>query len=98
MIDQETLNRLAKASKLKFDANEEVIFLKDLNRIISFIDKLNEIDVSNVSDFNFVNHFKIQLRSDKTEKFQNTELIKKNATKFRNNYFVIADELKKERK
>lgn len=98
MIDQETLNRIAKASKLKFDVNEEMIFLKDLNRIITFIDKLNEIDVSNVSDFSFVNHFNIQLRADKTEKFQNAELIKKNATKYKNNYFVVADDLKKERK
>ncbi|MFO7827501.1 MAG: Asp-tRNA(Asn)/Glu-tRNA(Gln) amidotransferase subunit GatC [Bacteroidales bacterium] len=97
MIDQEILNRLAKASNLKFDEKEQAVILNDLNHIVSFIDQLNEIDVCSVSDFSFVNHYNHQLRKDQTTKFQNIERIKNNATEMSNNYFVVNNDINKER-
>ena len=97
MIDQKILNKLAKASNLEFDQKEQTIILNDLNHIISFIDKLGKVDVRDVSDFSFVNHFNNHLRADKTSKFQNIDWIKNNAKEMTNNYFVVHDDVKKER-
>lgn len=98
MIDKKTLNKIAKTSKLRIDVEEELVFLEDLNKIVSFIDKLNEINVDNLSDFNHVNDFYHNLRKDQKEKFKNIDLIKNNAPNFRDNYFVVPDNIKKERK
>ncbi|HKL09765.1 MAG TPA: aspartyl/glutamyl-tRNA amidotransferase subunit C [Bacteroidales bacterium] len=94
MIDKNTLHTIAQKSKLKVDANEEDIYLDALNRIISFIDPLKNINTEKVHGFDFVNHFNVKLRDDRSEPFKFVDMIFKNAPEFKNNYVVV----KKERK
>jgi aspartyl-tRNA(Asn)/glutamyl-tRNA(Gln) amidotransferase subunit C len=94
MIDKNTLHKIAQKSKLKIGANEEDIYLDDLNRIITFINPLNDINTKKVYGFDFVNHFNVKLRDDRSESFRFVDTILKNAPEFKNNYIVV----KKERK
>ncbi|MDK2979114.1 MAG: Glu-tRNAGln amidotransferase subunit [Bacteroidales bacterium] len=98
MIDKEILYKIAQSSKLKINVDEEEMYIEDLNKIIFFIHKLNEVDFEDDSDFHFVNQFNLNLRDDIRGKFQSIDLIKNNAPDFRNNYFVLPNHLKKERK
>lgn len=93
------LYKMARSSKLKIDVDEEEKYVEDLNKIIFFIHKLDEVDFEDDSDFHFVNRINLSLRDDiREKKFQSIDLIKNNAPDFRNNYFVLPNHLKKERK
>ncbi|MFO7843093.1 MAG: aspartyl/glutamyl-tRNA amidotransferase subunit C [Bacteroidales bacterium] len=98
MIDKKTLHKIAQKSKLKIDANEEDIYLDDLNRIISFIKPLKDINTEKVHGFHFVNHFNVKLRDDRSEPFQFVDTIHKNAPELKNKYIVVSGSIKKERK
>jgi|SRR6056297_2471793 len=95
MIDKNKLHKIAQLSKLRIDRDEEDIYLEDLNRIISFINQLKDVDNKEVTDFNGVNHFYIKLRDDRSKQFQFTDLIHKKAPTFKNNYFVVSGGVKK---
>jgi aspartyl-tRNA(Asn)/glutamyl-tRNA(Gln) amidotransferase subunit C len=43
-IDKSTVDALAELAKLEFSETEKDELVKDLNRIIDFVDKLNELD------------------------------------------------------
>lgn len=47
-IDNNTVDRLATLAKLEFDENSKAEMVKDLNRILSFVEKLNELDTEGV--------------------------------------------------
>ncbi|MDY6800000.1 MAG: Asp-tRNA(Asn)/Glu-tRNA(Gln) amidotransferase subunit GatC [Bacteroidota bacterium] len=99
MIDKKLLYKIALSSKLKINVDEEEMYIEDLNKIVFFIQKLNEVDFDeDDSDFHFVNQFNLSLRDDKRDKSQFVDLIRNNAPDFRNNYFVLHNNLKKERK
>lgn len=47
-IDNETVKKIAHLSRLEFDQKEEDEMVKELNKIINWMDKLNEVDTSQV--------------------------------------------------
>lgn len=47
-INDSMVDKLAKLAKLRFDDNEKVEIKKDLQRMISFVEKLNELDLEGV--------------------------------------------------
>jgi len=47
-IDEETVNKIAHLARLELSAEEKVETIKDMNRILGFMDKLNEVDTSAV--------------------------------------------------
>ena len=48
-INDELIDKLATLSRLQFDAVEKQAVKNDLQKMLGFIDKLNEIDTSGVS-------------------------------------------------
>jgi len=48
VIDSKTVDKLADLAKLEFDDASKQEIIKDLNRIVTFIEKLNELDTSSV--------------------------------------------------
>lgn len=48
IVNEATVDRLAELSRLSFDAAEKEQILNDLNKIIGFVEKLNEINVDGV--------------------------------------------------
>lgn len=47
-IDHNTVDRIAALAKLEFEGSAKDEMINDLNRIISFVEKLNELDTEGV--------------------------------------------------
>ena len=43
-IDKSTVDRIAQLSRLQFDENETDAIMKDMNKMLDFIEKLKEVD------------------------------------------------------
>lgn len=54
-VDDQLIDKLAELSKLEFDAQEKEAIQKDLNRILTFMEQLNNIDTEGVEPLIYVN-------------------------------------------
>ncbi len=66
-VDVATVRRLAELSKLSFSENEETEMVDGLNEMIAFVDKLKELDTSNVDPLVFMTDETNVLREDVVE-------------------------------
>ena len=66
-VDVATVRRLAELSKLSFSENEETDMVDGLNEIITFVDKLKELDTANVEPLVFMTEETNVLREDVVE-------------------------------
>ncbi len=58
------VEHIAKLAKLSFSDEEKAEFTEQFNEILSFMDKLNELDTSNVEPLSHVIELKNALRED----------------------------------
>lgn len=95
-IDKATVEQIAKLAKLEFDDKSKEEIMKDLDRILQFVDKLNELDTDNVEPLTHITEERTVLRNDevKTEISQADAL--KNAPQKDSDYFIVPKVLKKE--
>ena len=63
-INNETIDRLAELAKLEFSIIEKESLKKDLNSIISYFEKLNEVNTDNVEPLIFMTDEVNRLRED----------------------------------
>ena len=63
-VEVATVRRLAELSKLSFSENEETEMVDGLNEMIAFVDKLKELDTSNVEPLVFMTEETNVLRED----------------------------------
>jgi aspartyl-tRNA(Asn)/glutamyl-tRNA(Gln) amidotransferase subunit C len=63
-INNETIDRLAELAKLEFSIMEKESLKKDLNSIISYFEKLNEVNTDNVEPLIFMTDEVNRLRED----------------------------------
>ena len=54
-ITDETVDHIAHLSRLEFEGEKKTAIKADMERIISFIDKLQEVDTENVEPLIFCN-------------------------------------------
>ena len=66
-VDVATVRRLAELSKLSFSENEENDMVDGLNEMIAFVDKLKELDTTNVAPLVFMTDETNVLREDVVE-------------------------------
>ena len=86
-IDLKTVDEIAHLARLEFnDASKEEI-LNDINRMIKFIDKLNELDTSAVEPLIYMTNEKNILRHDVPETTITQKEALKNAPKKDSDYF-----------
>src|SRR6476660_2965513 len=76
-IDIKTVDEIAHLARLEFDEKSKAGILNDMNRMLSFVDKLNELDTSNVEPLIYMTNEKNVLRPDEPE----TTLTQKEALK-----------------
>jgi aspartyl-tRNA(Asn)/glutamyl-tRNA(Gln) amidotransferase subunit C len=67
-LDEHTIDRLAKLAYLSFEPDEKQSLLNDLNKMVSFVEKLNELDTSNVEPLIYPNEEEGILRPDLAQK------------------------------
>ena len=63
-INNETIDKLADLAKLEFNDQEKENIKKDLSRILSYIETLNQVDTEGVEPLIFMNESVNVLRED----------------------------------
>lgn len=66
-ITQDTVDKLATLSRLEFDGKEKEEVISDLNKMLDFVSKLNELDTTNVEPLIYMNDEKNILRKDEVK-------------------------------
>jgi aspartyl-tRNA(Asn)/glutamyl-tRNA(Gln) amidotransferase subunit C len=88
-IDNNTVNKLAELAKLEFNEQEKTEIVNDLNRILTFIDKLNELDTANVEPLIYMTDERNVLRKDVVAHDLTHEEALLNAPKKDSDYFRV---------
>jgi aspartyl-tRNA(Asn)/glutamyl-tRNA(Gln) amidotransferase subunit C len=63
-IDKETLSKIAHLARLELDEKDTGQMLRDLNGILAFVEKLNEVDTDGVEPLTTMSHEINALRED----------------------------------
>jgi aspartyl-tRNA(Asn)/glutamyl-tRNA(Gln) amidotransferase subunit C len=86
-IDIKTVDEIAHLARLEFDEASKPEILNDMNRMLSFIDKLNELDTTNVEPLIYMTDERNILRPDQPETTITQKEALKNAPKKDSDYF-----------
>ncbi len=88
-INKETLEKIAHLARLEFDEKSEEKMLKDMNNMLSFVEKLQELDTENVEPLQAMSFEINQLREDMVKEHLPREKGLKNAPKEDNEFFRV---------
>ena len=87
-----TLNdveHIARLARLEFSAEEKQKFTHQLNQILAYVEKLNELDTTNVEPLSHVVDIRNRLREDVAEKGLSPEEALKNAPAKTDKFFKV---------
>ena len=88
-IDHKTLKKLSKLSRLEINDNKNHNLIEDLNKILGFVDQLNEVDTTKVEPLNSVTGHSLPLRVDEVKDGNISDMILENAPEQAGDYFVV---------
>ena len=94
-VTLDDVNKIAKLAKLKFNEAEKGKLQKDLNKVLEYIDQLNELDLDDVEPIENINETENVLRKDENEKWLTTEEALKNAPSRTGKFFKVPKVLDK---
>jgi aspartyl-tRNA(Asn)/glutamyl-tRNA(Gln) amidotransferase subunit C len=95
-VSKEQVEHIAKLAKLKFTEAEKVKLQGELNKILEYIDQLNELDLENVEPLENINEeLENVLREDIPVKCLTKEEALKNAPAKTENFFKVPKVLDK---
>jgi aspartyl-tRNA(Asn)/glutamyl-tRNA(Gln) amidotransferase subunit C len=94
-IDDKLIQDLAKLAKLEFDEKSSINMQEDLKKIIGFVDKLSEIDTSNIEPLIYLSEEKNVLREDKIGEMLSQKEALSNAPKKDSDYILVPKVIKK---
>ena len=88
-IDREEVKYIAHLARLELSKEEEEKFTWQLKKILTYVDKLKEVDTQNVPPTSHVFSLKNVFREDKQKRPLPVEKALSNAPKKRRNQFVV---------
>ena len=88
-IDLKTVKHISKLSRISIDDNKAKKLGKDLNSILSFIEKLNELDTKNTEPLTSIAETTLKLRKDEIKSKNIREDILKNSPNKNKDFFVV---------
>ena len=94
-ITDELVDHIAHLARLEFEGEKKEEIKADLNKIIDFVDQLNEVDTEGVEPLIFMTDAINVLREDKAEVTISQAEALKNAPNKDSDYIKIAKVLKK---
>lgn len=94
-IDDTTVDKIATLARLEFSKEEKEDIKKDLSKILSYIDKLNEVDTDGVEPLIHVSNEKSILRPDVVEQKTTQQEALKNAPDKNSDYIKIPKVIEK---
>jgi aspartyl-tRNA(Asn)/glutamyl-tRNA(Gln) amidotransferase subunit C len=89
IIDDDTLNKIAKLANIKIEDSEREKLKNDMTAILAWVDKLSEIDTSKVEAITHMTREKNRVRKDVDEQNIPVEKALQNAKLKSGNYFVV---------
>ena len=94
-ITEELIDHIAHLARLEFQGEDKVSIKKDMERMIEFVDKLSEVDTTNVEPLIFMSEEINCLREDEPKVTVTHEEALRNAPKKDSDYFRIPKVLDK---
>ena len=88
-VDKETVQKLAHLSRLEFSEAEQDKMSVELGNILDWIEKLEEVDTTDVEPLGNVNEQAMPLREDKVNNYFSGDDALKNAPEKDNNHFIV---------
>lgn len=88
-VTEEIVDHIAHLARLEFEGDKKVAIREDLQRIISFMDKLQEVDTDNVEPLVFMTDEVNRLREDEAISTLSQVEVLKNAPKKDSDYFRV---------
>jgi aspartyl-tRNA(Asn)/glutamyl-tRNA(Gln) amidotransferase subunit C len=89
-IDEETVDKIAHLARLELSGDEKQEMIKDMNKILGFMDKLNEIDTSGIEPLVYMTNEVNGFREDVIKQEITHEEALLNAPKHDDDYFLVA--------
>ncbi|MGN6247222.1 MAG: Asp-tRNA(Asn)/Glu-tRNA(Gln) amidotransferase subunit GatC [Ginsengibacter sp.] len=94
-VNDALIEKLANLSRLQFDENEKDEIKVDLEKMIGFIDKLNELDTENVEPLLHMTQNKNIFRKDEVKEEISREDVFRNAPLHDEEFFKVPKVIKK---
>lgn len=94
-VNEELIDHIAHLSKLSFEGTQKEAIRQDLERMISFVDKLSELDTTGVEPLIFMSEEVNRLREDVVHQEITHDDALRNAPKKDSDYFRIPKVLDK---
>lgn len=94
-LNKEMVDKLAQLSRLDFNETEKESIRKDLEQMIGFVEKLNEIDTTGVEPLTHINENVNSLRKDEVKGSVDTATALSNAPVSEGNFFTVPKVIKK---
>jgi aspartyl-tRNA(Asn)/glutamyl-tRNA(Gln) amidotransferase subunit C len=94
-IDTETVDKIAHLARLEFENEAKDQIIKDMNNMLSFIEKLNELDTSDVNPLIYMSNETNVLREDEVRHDITQQEALKNAPKKDSDYFKVPKVIEK---
>ena len=88
-IDFDTLKKLGKLSRIPIEEAGSNKLMEDLNKIIGFIEQLNEVDTDRVSPLSSVTGHSLPIREDLVNDGNKNNDVLENAPEKKSGYFVV---------
>jgi aspartyl-tRNA(Asn)/glutamyl-tRNA(Gln) amidotransferase subunit C len=94
-VSDEMIDRLSHLARLEFNDSEKNEIKSDLSNVLSFIEKLNELNTENIEPLIYVNEDVNVLRKDIQETSITKQEALKNAPQHDSDYFKVPKVLQK---
>ena len=88
-ISEDEMIKIAKLAMLEISPDEKDDFLKQVNSIAEYIDKINELDTTNVEPTVHIFELKNVFREDKIQQSIDSNELKKIVPDYKDNYIVV---------
>ena len=88
-VDKATLDKIAHLARLEFDEKDSEKMIKDLGNIISFVEKLNEVNTDGVEPLTTMSHEVNSLREDEVKQHLDHKIALSIAPKKDSDYFRV---------
>ena len=88
-IDKNTINKIARLSRIKLDDKESEDYINDLNSILDWVEQLNEVNTENVEPLSNISSSILPKREDVSKDSNSSDEILENAPDKLEGFFAV---------
>ena len=88
-INKNTINKIARLSRIKLDDKESEDYINDLNSILDWVEQLNEVNTENVEPLSNISSSILPKREDVSKDTNSSEEILENAPDKLEGFFAV---------